>query len=145
MRKLVHFPCPASGAGLQPGRSTTGSSFRVAARFGWSRALLAVFLSVLAFSQGACSSPGDNGYDDCVVVLPDGGTSPGLACDIGWSCNDDGTHYELACTFQSGDFACACYADGAATKSFSVNAFTCDNNGALPSAQSACGWAISVR
>jgi hypothetical protein len=102
----------------------------------------ALFLSAAVVVPLACTDPASNGYDTCTFVPPDGGTNPDLACDVGWSCNGDGTHYEIACTFQEGDFACTCYADGAATKNFSVNAFTCDSNGALPSAQSACGWTI---
>lgn len=104
----------------------------------------ALFLAAVSIAPIACSDPGGNGYDSCTVVAPAAGTNPDVACDIGWSCNGDGTYYEIACSFQSGDFACTCYADGAATKSFSVNAFTCDGNGALPSAQSACGWNIVI-
>lgn len=107
----------------------------------------ALFLSAVVVVPLACTDTTTDGFDTCTVVPPDGGTvgSSDLACDVAWSCNGDGTHYELACTFQSGDFACTCYADGAATKNFSVNAFTCDSNGALPSAQSACGWNIIIQ
>ncbi|MFT3771975.1 MAG: hypothetical protein QM820_41745 [Minicystis sp.] len=107
-------------------------------------ALLSLFVGALALAFSACLSAGGGAYDSCVVVMPDGGISGDVVCDIGWSCNDDGAHYSLACSYQNGNYSCTCYDEGAAFKNFTVNPFTCDSSGALPAATSACGWPITL-
>jgi len=106
---------------------------------------LVSLVSILVMSQLACSTTGEGSFDACVVAIPDGGSpNSTVACAVGWSCGGGTSTYELQCTFQAGDFACSCVIDGAATKNFTVNAFSCDGDGALPAAQSACGWPITV-
>lgn len=102
---------------------------------------LALFLGFLP--QINCI-PDPTSVDSCAAVTPDGGTAAASTCAVAWSCNNDGTYHELDCDFVSGDFQCSCISDGAVTKQFTVNPFTCDNEGALPSAESACGWSISI-
>jgi hypothetical protein len=109
------------------------------------KSFVAAFLSLLALPLAACLTGATTNFDACVVVAPDAGVDPTLVCDVVWSCNNDGSHYELACAFQSGNYACTCFTDGTAVKSFSVNPFTCDGPGALPAASSGCGWAITLQ
>lgn len=110
------------------------------------RLMIAPFLSVIGVAMAACfNTESGASFDACTVATPDGGIDPSVVCDIGWSCNGDGSHYSLACQFGGGNYACTCFDEGVAVKNFSVSPFTCNSEGALPAATSGCGWSITLQ
>lgn len=99
-----------------------------------------LLFSVFSLVSLGCNDTGASG-SVCTALVPSGSA---IACDIGWSCDDGETMYELACASESGAFKCACITDGTATSSFAVSSFECTKDTALKTATSGCGWAITI-
>ncbi len=53
---------------------------------------LVALVPFVALTVGACSSATAQ-PTGCVPSYPDAGATPGVVCDIGWSCSDDSQHY----------------------------------------------------
>jgi len=106
---------------------------------------LAAILPFVALAILGCSSPTTDGtLNSCTSVTPDGGVAPaGSVCDVAWTCNNEISHFEMACSFENGNFLCTCFTEGVATTNFMVNVFTCDAINAIPAATSGCQWTIN--
>lgn len=104
--------------------------------------LSCVLASVLLAIGCSSTTGGSSGSMlGCTNVVPDGGV-PEADCIVAWSCNADIDRYLLACSINGSNYACTCYADNLAGRTFNVNPFTCDGTGALPAANTGCGWTI---
>lgn len=102
---------------------------------------LVLFASIFLLVPGCLTADTTGSYEGCIAITP-ATTDPSVVCDIGWACDGDSAHYSLTCSYQAGNYACTCRNEGVVSKEFAVNPFTCDAQGALPAARSACGWPL---
>jgi len=105
---------------------------------------LVALVAGAVLTAGGCDSPTTQ-PTGCVSSYPDAGATPGVVCDIGWSCSDDTQHYQILCTESEGNYSCTCTTDTtAAVTVVVVNPFKCTGAGAQPAAIGGCLWNIEM-
>ena len=114
-------------------------------RRSWMSKLFVALASVVlvALTSAGCDSPTAQ-PTGCVASYPDTGATPGVVCDIGWSCSDDTQHYQILCTETGGNYSCTCTTDTTtATILILVNPFRCPGDGAQGAALG-CDWDLQM-